>query len=313
MKPNLIIRASAGTGKTFSLATRFIRLMVLEQVSPDRIVALTFSRAAAQEIYIKLLERLWEAALSDAGAKREKSILLDGLGAADRAAIAARHIDWSCAMFAECLRRVIDTQHHKAIATLDSFILRIVRSFPLEMGFQHAVGVLDEYGERAAVARSREALLADRTGGETFVGAFKTALRGMAVRACSQSLERILSGWRAFLVFHPEAKTWTADSMRAALGLADDPQLPDLSAVPTTGKRGDPRDGFVKHVLAFSEDGELCPRNKTGEMMLHFMRHPEAESFSYTTESGQEKTAPQRREIQDVGIIHVEVGGENGV
>ena len=48
MKRNLIIRASAGTGKTFSLATRFIRLMLFQNVAPERILALTFSRAAAQ-------------------------------------------------------------------------------------------------------------------------------------------------------------------------------------------------------------------------------------------------------------------------
>ena len=47
---NVLIRASAGTGKTFSLATRFIRLMLFDGVDPERIVALTFSRAAAQEI-----------------------------------------------------------------------------------------------------------------------------------------------------------------------------------------------------------------------------------------------------------------------
>ena len=39
---NLLIRASAGTGKTFSLATRYIRLMLLDGVAPERIVALTF-------------------------------------------------------------------------------------------------------------------------------------------------------------------------------------------------------------------------------------------------------------------------------
>ena len=66
---NLLIRASAGTGKTFSLATRYLRLMLLDKVDPARIIALTFSRAAAQEIYTKILERLWKAASSDENAK----------------------------------------------------------------------------------------------------------------------------------------------------------------------------------------------------------------------------------------------------
>ena len=55
LEGNLLIRASAGTGKTFSLATRYLRLMLLDKVDPAKIVALTFSRAAAQEIYTKIL------------------------------------------------------------------------------------------------------------------------------------------------------------------------------------------------------------------------------------------------------------------
>ena len=47
LEGNLLIRASAGTGKTFSLATRYLRLMLLDKVDPAKIVALTFSRAAA--------------------------------------------------------------------------------------------------------------------------------------------------------------------------------------------------------------------------------------------------------------------------
>ena len=62
LEGNLLIRASAGTGKTFALATRYLRLMLLDKVDPAKIIALTFSRAAAQEIYTKILERLWKAA-----------------------------------------------------------------------------------------------------------------------------------------------------------------------------------------------------------------------------------------------------------
>ena len=68
---NLLIRASAGTGKTYALATRYLQLMLLGNVDPAKIVALTFSRAAAQEIYTKILERLWKAAESEENAKKE--------------------------------------------------------------------------------------------------------------------------------------------------------------------------------------------------------------------------------------------------
>ena len=45
-----VIEASAGTGKTFSLVTRLLKL-IFGGTEPERIVALTFSRAAAGEIF----------------------------------------------------------------------------------------------------------------------------------------------------------------------------------------------------------------------------------------------------------------------
>jgi len=79
IEANCLIRASAGTGKTFALATRFIRQMMIDRIDPKTIVALTFSRAAAQEIYAKILLRLCAAAKDDAGAAREWDLLLQDL------------------------------------------------------------------------------------------------------------------------------------------------------------------------------------------------------------------------------------------
>ena len=83
LEGNLLIRASAGTGKTFALATRYLRLMLLDKVDPAKIIALTFSRAAAQEIYTKILERLWKAAGDDDKAKEESAEICKGLGRAE--------------------------------------------------------------------------------------------------------------------------------------------------------------------------------------------------------------------------------------
>ena len=62
---NLLIRASAGTGKTYKLAMRFIELMKKGKVAPESIIAVTFSRAAAQEIYLKIINLLVELAEND--------------------------------------------------------------------------------------------------------------------------------------------------------------------------------------------------------------------------------------------------------
>jgi ATP-dependent exoDNAse (exonuclease V) beta subunit len=69
--PLTVIEASAGTGKTFSLVTRLLRL-IFNVTEPERIVALTFSRMAAGEIFNSFIERLSKAADDEKVAKEEK-------------------------------------------------------------------------------------------------------------------------------------------------------------------------------------------------------------------------------------------------
>ena len=53
----VVIRASAGTGKTFQLTNRFLGL-IKDGVRPDHILAVTFTRLAAGEILERVLLRL---------------------------------------------------------------------------------------------------------------------------------------------------------------------------------------------------------------------------------------------------------------
>ncbi len=59
----LVIRASAGSGKTYQLSARYLRLL-LEGAPVDSILATTFTRKAAGEIQDRILARLGNAALS---------------------------------------------------------------------------------------------------------------------------------------------------------------------------------------------------------------------------------------------------------
>ena len=58
--PHELIRASAGSGKTYQLTNRFIRLLYHGQ-SPERIIALTFTRKAAGEFFKGILTKLADA------------------------------------------------------------------------------------------------------------------------------------------------------------------------------------------------------------------------------------------------------------
>ncbi|MEQ8994155.1 MAG: UvrD-helicase domain-containing protein, partial [Pseudomonadales bacterium] len=56
-----LIEASAGTGKTFSLAGLFLRLLVEQRVDVAEILVMTFTRAATQELRERIRARLERA------------------------------------------------------------------------------------------------------------------------------------------------------------------------------------------------------------------------------------------------------------
>ena len=56
LEPTLI-RASAGTGKTYQLTARYLKLLI-QGAAPESILATTFTRKAAGEILSRILETL---------------------------------------------------------------------------------------------------------------------------------------------------------------------------------------------------------------------------------------------------------------
>lgn len=227
LEKNLLIRASAGTGKTFSLATRVLRLMLFDRVPVSRIIALTFSRAAAQEIYTKILSRLWAAARDEDGARREKAMLLKNIDPLRLPEIEAQVGDWSCGRFRVLLREVLDAQYLGNIATLDSFILRIVKNFPLELGMQRAVEVMDDISAQEALDQAIRRVLARFDASEALPEIFLQAQGGELARRTKYKLDYMLGKekWRDFLLAHPKSVDLDEDAIRAAL------QVPTGSAL----------------------------------------------------------------------------------
>lgn len=274
---NLLIRASAGTGKTYALATRYLQLMLVGKVDPAKIVALTFSRAAAQEIYTKILERLWTAAKSEENAKKESEEI-------SKASKTPK--SWSKAEFASLLRSLIDTQHLGTIATLDSFILRLVRNFPLEMGFQHAVEVLDPAGEGDAIQDALRAILQGAEKTEDFIKVFAAAHDGNLPRVLEYKIMAVLKRWRKFYELRPDCRKWTVESMLKALGIPEISECPDLSSLPFCQIQR-------KNTLSYEEQFANKSRSYDGsvgvfdvtdgvkKLMLHFLHNSEAESYEY--------------------------------
>ena len=72
---NELILASAGSGKTWQLTNRYIAIMgqaliAGDEVQPERIVAVTFTRKAAGEFFESILHKLANAARDPAEARK---------------------------------------------------------------------------------------------------------------------------------------------------------------------------------------------------------------------------------------------------
>ncbi len=264
-KTNLLIRASAGTGKTYSLATRCLWLLLVRQVSPETIVALTFSRAAAQEIYAAVLKRLWVAAGSDEKAREEaKRLSAPALTSGD---------------FMGALRALIDSQHVGNIATIDSFILKLVCNYPLELGFQNAVAVIDDFEKREGLeSASGKYLESEDRGGDSdlhaFISAFKACMKKAWPREIRSTLSALMGGdLRGYVASRKLDALPSEADMLEALQLTDvrpfDVQPPvtdnvSFTCEPEDGKVFEAFDDFVSRVRNFTGE-EILGQEKTAK------------------------------------------------
>ncbi|MEI7899863.1 MAG: UvrD-helicase domain-containing protein [bacterium] len=208
---NSLIKASAGTGKTFALATRMIRLMLLG-VEPSHIVALTFSRAAAGEIFNRIAGRLADAATTDAQSAVESAHLFQDLDTALTATLRARYgASVSRAVFTSLLRKLIATQHASMIGTIDSFMTRMIQAFPLELGLQGSLAIMEPYRAEREKNAAMTVLLnrvASTPEAELFFEAFRQATFGKEGKSYGEKLAKFVATWHEILHDYQEAKAW---------------------------------------------------------------------------------------------------------
>ncbi|MCI5122772.1 MAG: hypothetical protein D3908_16605, partial [Candidatus Electrothrix sp. AUS4] len=57
----ILIEASAGTGKTYTIALLFLRLLLERGLSVDEILVVTFTKAATEELRGRIRQRIRDA------------------------------------------------------------------------------------------------------------------------------------------------------------------------------------------------------------------------------------------------------------
>ncbi|GHD98282.1 helicase UvrD [Defluviimonas sp. 20V17] len=135
------LSANAGSGKTRVLTDRVARLL-LERVQPQRILCLTYTKAAASEMQNRLFRRLGEWAMLEEEALRNALTELGVEGCVDAEKLAeARRL----------FARAIETPGGLKIQTIHAFCASLLRRFPLEAGVTPAFAEMDD--RRAALLR----------------------------------------------------------------------------------------------------------------------------------------------------------------
>lgn len=195
-----IIMASAGTGKTFALTGRLISLLSLG-VPLERIVALTFTRAAAGEMFDKLVTRLAAAAGDPATASEE----------------ATRHLrmpQLDQDRFRALLRQVTSRMHLSPIGTLDAFFVRVVQLFPFEFGLSGEFALVEGHALALEQQRVLRAILrtpataGDADARERFFEAFKRATFGAEEKRLHGVLEGFVADYHALYLGAANPAAW---------------------------------------------------------------------------------------------------------
>ncbi len=194
-----LIRASAGSGKTYDLVHRYIGLVALG-VDPTRILATTFTRKAAGEILGRILLRLADAAIDpEERAEMNRSLPspLDG----ERAE----------ALLGSMCRRLPELQ----IETLDAVFHRIASVHSLELDLPPDWKI----GDQATLARIRQRAIHDWLERDPAVAleVMRRLSRGDLQRSVTKQVDQLIVELHSLWIESPEA-AWDTIVVPAAPG-----------------------------------------------------------------------------------------------
>ena len=129
------VSANAGSGKTRVLTDRVARLLLNDQL-PDKILCLTYTKAAAAEMQNRLFRRLGEWAMMEDGKLRAALSEIGENG--------ENYTDAALSRTRTHFARALETPGGLKIQTIHAFCASLLRRFPIEAGVSPQFRELDE-------------------------------------------------------------------------------------------------------------------------------------------------------------------------
>ena len=170
------VSANAGSGKTYVLSTRVIRLL-LEGVDPSKILCLTYTKTAAAEMKNRVFSRLAQWVTMEEAALSKVLTEITGKGTREP------ELSFARTLFA----RALETPGGLKIQTIHAFCEALLHRFPLEANIAGHFELIDERASEFLVAEARRKLLTGKN--ETT----RTALARVLARAGETGLEKLLN------------------------------------------------------------------------------------------------------------------------
>ncbi len=192
------ISASAGSGKTYQLTNRYLRLLAMGE-PPNRIIALTFTRKAAGEFFAAILNKLANAADDP-----------------DEARSIGQQIEWAEASpqrFAQLLKTLVHHLSELHLGTLDGFFNQILSAHSMEFGLGGPFELLDESFaeiERQQVYQQffRRPNRGRDKAQEAFLEAFKQATFGLEEKSLLRRLDQFIQENHSLFLEEPDRTFW---------------------------------------------------------------------------------------------------------
>src|SRR5579863_714263 len=212
------VAANAGAGKTYTLANRVARLL-LGDAKPQKILCLTFTKAAAAEMQDRLFRQLGGWAMLPDDELRSEIVRIGGDAHEDLAK--ARRL------FAQAL----ETPGGLKVLTLHAFCQVVLSHFPLEAGVPPAFEVLDDQSARELVAEARQHVLERAGSGDLeLADAVSLLVTETSEARLSNILDAALGGDRRKLDRFFAGAFSLAARVRDAHGLADEDTIQSIEA-----------------------------------------------------------------------------------
>ncbi|MDC0131257.1 double-strand break repair helicase AddA [Alphaproteobacteria bacterium] len=198
------VAANAGSGKTYVLVTRLVRLM-LSGVAPEKLLCLTYTRSAAAEMQDRLFTLLAQWALLDDAALHKE--IGQRLGTPDD-----QH---DLALARMLFARALETPGGLRVQTIHSFCESLLKRFPLEAGLSPQFDLLDEHEANDIQTRIVRRLFV-RHGDAALRGALDALTRQISEPDLDKLARSILAQRDKF---SPAEETKTLTALRDNLGL----------------------------------------------------------------------------------------------